>query len=420
MVTDLVLQRSACKVVYFLIWGIWIMLLLYICIAAGAFFILFWCAQLVFFRLHMNWTNRIIPSDEQDENVGVSIIHPIKDLDFELEKNLESWFRQNYTGPVQHIFSFQDPNDPAIPVVRSVIQNHPSVDCQITINPVMHGLNGKSSNMVHGMKLARYDIVLFGDSDVRVKQDFIVKMVRPLKDEKVGITTCGQVNIGGTDFWTRFFTFAQNSETDFIWAFLTKLGMDLGATGAAFAMRKKLLMEIGGLEAFGGSLLEDLHLGNTLFKMGYKLILGPFIECHVSKLPKEKSLNYARRIGVGIKAHIAVELPTFILMIFWYWIIFLLGFIFADPFVLYLSLIFMVLRIFDGVMMRILTKNRIMLTDVITPLFFDLFATFYLLFSISNPYVVWRGIKYSVKKGGFIEAAVVEELKEFEEEEINI
>ncbi len=396
------------------------MLLLYICIAAGAFFILFWCAQLVFFRLHMNWTNRIIPSDEQDENVGVSIIHPIKDLDFELEKNLESWFRQNYTGPVQHIFSFQDPNDPAIPVVRSVIQNHPSVDCQITINPVMHGLNGKSSNMVHGMKLARYDIVLFGDSDVRVKQDFIVKMVRPLKDEKVGITTCGQVNIGGTDFWTRFFTFAQNSETDFIWAFLTKLGMDLGATGAAFAMRKKLLMEIGGLEAFGGSLLEDLHLGNTLFKMGYKLILGPFIECHVSKLPKEKSLNYARRIGVGIKAHIAVELPTFILMIFWYWIIFLLGFIFADPFVLYLSLIFMVLRIFDGVMMRILTKNRIMLTDVITPLFFDLFATFYLLFSISNPYVVWRGIKYSVKKGGFIEAAVVEELKEFEEEEINI
>ena len=137
------------------------MVLLYISIAVGAFFILFWCSQLIFFRLHMNWTYRIIPSDEQDEDTGVSVIHPIKDLDFELEKNLESWFRQNYTGPVQHIFSFQDPDDPAIPVVRKVMAYRPEIDCTITVNPVIPGLNGKSSNMVHGMRLAKYDIVLF-------------------------------------------------------------------------------------------------------------------------------------------------------------------------------------------------------------------------------------------------------------------
>lgn len=381
-------------------------MLLYIALAVGALFVLFWCAQLIFFRLHMNWTNLIIPSDEEDESVGVSIIHPIKDLDFELKKNLESWFRQNYTGPVQHIFSFQTPDDPALPIVQSIIDEHPDVDCQVIINPVIEGLNGKSSNMVYGMKRAVYDIVLFGDSDIRVKQDFILKMVRPLKEEKVGMTTCGQVNIGGRDFWTRFFTFTQNTETDFIWAFLTKLGIDVGATGAAFAMKKKVIEEVGGLEAFGGSLLEDLHLGNTLYKMGYKLILGPFIECHVQKLEREKSFNYARRIAVGIKAHIAVELPAFVLMMFWYWIIFFLGIIFVNPYVIYLSFIYMSLRIIHGLMMRVLTKNSIMLTDVITPLFFDLFATFYLLFSIRNKSISWRGIEYSVKKGGYIENIV--------------
>lgn len=396
-------------------------MLLYVALAIGAFFILFWCAQLIFFRLHMNWTNLIIPSDEDDETAGVSVIHPIKDLDFELDKNLESWFRQNYRGPVQHIFSFQTPDDPAIPVVQSVMDLHPDIDCRIIVNPVITGLNGKSSNMVYGVKQAKYDLLLFGDSDIRIKQDFIVKMVRPLKKEKVGMTTCGQVNIGGRDFWTRFFTFTQNSETDFIWAFLTKLGVDLGATGAAFAMRKQLLAEVGGLEAFGSSLLEDLHLGNTLYKMGYKLILGPFIECHVQKLGKEKSFNYARRLAVGIKAHIAVELPSFILMIFWYWIIFLIGIIFSNPYVVYLSFIFMALRVIHGLIMRVLTKNRIMLTDIVTPLFFDLFATFYLIFSISNSSVEWRGIKYEVKKGGYIEDAVegVEEI-ELEEEEANV
>lgn len=393
-------------------------MLLYISLAVGAFFALFWCAQLIFFRLHMNWTNLIIPSDDEDELVGVSIIHPIKDLDFELEKNIESWFRQNYTGPIQHIFSFQTPNDPAIPVVQSIIDKHPDIDCQIIVNPVIAGLNGKSSNMVYGVKRAIYDIVLFGDSDIRVKQDFIVKMVRPLKKEKVGMTTCGQVNIGGSDFWTRFFTFTQNSETDFIWAFLTKLGVDVGATGAAFAMRKQVLEEVGGLEAFGDSLLEDLHLGNTLYKMGYKLILGPFIECHVQKLGREKSFNYARRIAAGIKAHIAVELPAFVLMMFWYWIIFLLGLIFADPYVVYLSFIYMTLRVIHGLIMRVLTKNKIMLTDVITPLFFDLFATFYLLFSIRSSSINWRGIEYSVKKGGYIESTIydIEDYDELEED----
>lgn len=382
----------------------------YVAVAVGILFCSFWAAQLVFVRLHLNWTNKLMKSAEEDKAVGVSIIHPIKDLDFELEKNLESWYVQDYKGPVEHIFSFQDPEDPAIPVVKSFIGRYPQIESQIIVNPVMPGLNGKSSNMVNGMKLSKYDIVLFGDSDVRIRPDFILKMVRPLKDEKVGITTCGQINSGGRDFWTRFFTFMQNNETVFIWALMTKIGMDLGATGAAFAMRKKLLREIGGLEAFGGSLLEDLHLGNTLYKMGYKLVLGPFIECHVDKLGKEKSLNYAKRIAVGVKTHLAFELPTFIIMVFWYWIIFILGAVSGNPGVIYLSFAFMGLRTLQALIMRLLTNNRILPVDFIMGLFFDLFGTFYLVYSLKNPFVSWRGIKYEVKKGGFIDGAVAEDV----------
>lgn len=388
----------------------------YVTLGLGVLFCLFWIAQLVFVKLHLNWTNRIIESGEEDEKVGVTIIHPIKDLDFELEQNLESWFSQDYRGPVQHIFSFQEEGDPAIEVVRGFIERFPTIESHIIVNPVIPGLNGKSSNMVNAMKQAKYDIVLFGDSDIRIRKDFIIKMVRPLKDEKVGITTCGQINIGGTDFWTRFFTFLQNHETDFIWAFLTKLGMDLGATGAAFAMRKKLLRELGGLEAFGSSLLEDLHLGNTLFKMGYKLVLGPFLECHVRKLDREKSFNYAKRLGVGIKTHLAFELPTFVIMLFWYWILMIIAVVIGNTDMLYLTFGFVGLRCLHGLAMRVVTKNRIMLKDAIMGPFFDLFGTFYLLYSFNNPFVTWRGIKYEVKKGGFIEDTVMEEVVLEEEE----
>ncbi len=369
----------------------------------GLVFCGFWIAQLVFVFLHLKWSNTIIQSDERDVNVPVTVIHPIKDLDFEFEKNLESWMNQNYKGKVQHIFSFQEPDDPAIKVVEKVKEQYPDKDITIIVNPVIEGLNGKSSNMVHGMKLAKYDIVVFGDSDIRIKEDFLVKMVRPLSDESVGITTCGQINIGGKDFWTRFFSFLQNSETDFMWAFFTKLGFDVGATGAAFGMRKKLLQDIGGLEAFGNSLLEDIHLGNTLYRLGYKIVLGPFIECHIDKLAKEKSFNYAKRIAIGIKTHIAVDLPAFVLLLFWYWALFFSALFLQDVKLLSMALFFMLVRTVHGIIGRKITMNKILPVDIIMPLFFDLFGTFYLFYAFKEPHVSWRGIVYKVKKGGFIE-----------------
>ena len=374
----------------------------YVFVGASIIFCFYWGAQILFAIKHKKYSMTLIDSDEQDLNTPVSIIHPIKDLDFELEKNLDSWMKQNYKGKVEHIFSFQDPNDPAIPVVKELMSKYPDIDYKIIVNPVMQGLNGKSSNMVHGVRQSKYDMLLFIDSDIRVMPDFIVKMIRPLKDENTGITTCGQINIGGKDFWTRFFTFMQNTETDFMWAMFTKIGMDVGATGAAFAMRKDLLMKIGGLEAFGGSLLEDLHLGNTLYKMGYKIVLGPFIECHVDKLGKEKSFNYAKRIATGIKAHIALELPAFVLMLFWYWIILFAGIIMSDSRIIYLGCLLVLIRMIHSALTRIVTGNKLYLKDFIMGPMLDMIGTFYLIFAKGVSSVEWRGIKYDVKAGGFI------------------
>jgi hypothetical protein len=104
-------------------------------------------------------------------------------------------------------------------------------------------------------------------------------------------------------------------------------------------------------------------------------------------------------------------------MLFWYWVIFILALAFGDTRILYLSFIFMGLRTIQGMAMRVISKNRIFAVDIVMGIFFDLFGTFYLLYSINNPFVTWRGIKYKVKKGGYIENAVVEE-PALEEEEV--
>jgi ceramide glucosyltransferase len=379
--------------------------MIYVALALGAVFGTYWVAQIVFVWLHVRWTRRLLSPDAQHPEPPITFIHPIKDLDPDLDDNLASCMTQDYLGEVQHIFSFQTPDDPAIPVIEQWQAAHPAQDITIIVNPRQKGLSGKSSNMVCGLTIARHDLVLFSDSDVRVERDFIRKMIRPLSDPKVGVTTCGQVNVGGRTFWTRFFTFLQNCETDFNWAFLTQLGMDVGITGAAFAMRRGVIGEIGGLERFGGSLLEDLFLGNLLYGKGYRIVLGPFVACHQTELPREKSINYAKRLAIGIKAHIAVEAPLFVVMLGWHWALFLIALATGDARLLALALFFLALRTVQGLAQRVVTGNRVLPVDVVLPLFFDAFGLFFLLYPYSEPTVTWRGITYRIKAGGYIDEA---------------
>jgi len=379
------------------------MLLIYVAIVLGACFCTYWVAQVVFVHLHMAWTRRPMLPDARFAEPPVTLIHPIKDLDHELGENLASWAAQDYRGAVQHVFSFQAADDPAIPVIRQWASAHPEQDVAVIVNPRQKGLNGKSSNMVCGLRTARHEMVLFADSDVRVRPDFIRKMIRPLLDEKVGVTTCGQVDIGGRRFWTRFFTFLQNCETDFNWAFLTRLGMDVGITGAAFAMRRGVIAEVGGLERFGGSLLEDMFLGNLLYDRGYRIVLGPFVECYVDELGREKSINYAKRLAIGIRTHIAVEAPLFVAMLGWYWALLFTALVLAKWSLALIALGFMAFRTVQGLAQRVVTGNRIVPIDFVMPLFFDVFGVFYLLYPFSEPTVTWRGITYRIRAGGYID-----------------
>jgi ceramide glucosyltransferase len=377
--------------------------MVYLALILGGIFLTYWAAQLVFAHRHVQWTDTLQPFHEKDEPKSVSVIHPIKDLDFELERNLDSWLSQDYCGPVEHIFSFQDAADPALPVIRGLPARHPAADLKILVNPLLPGLNGKISNMVHGLKAARHEIIVFGDSDTRVQPDFLVKMVRPLANEKVGVTTCGQLNIGGRDFWTRFFTYLQNCETDFYWALFAWLGLNVGITGAAFAMRRALLEEIGGLQRFGGTLLEDTFLGSLLYRKKLRIVLGPFVECHVDRLKKDKSFNYLKMVAIGIRRHIPLETVGYAFLLSWYWLLFLVALVSLNYTLFGLSLGFMGCRTGVGLFQRVVTKNQILPVDLAMPLLFDLLMTSYLLFPFRTHQVTWRGVRYRLSGNGNIE-----------------
>ena len=51
----------------------------------------------------------------------VSILKPLSGVEAQLSENIETYLNQDYAGKIQVIFGVQDPDDSAIPVVKSLI-----------------------------------------------------------------------------------------------------------------------------------------------------------------------------------------------------------------------------------------------------------------------------------------------------------
>lgn len=105
----------------------------------------------------------------------VLIIRPLKGIEPEMYTCLESSFRQDYpVAKFEILFCVDDRDDPAIPVVQSLLERYPEVNAQILVsnhdsnqNSTQHfGPNPKVNNLAKGFAAAQHDILWVMDSNV--------------------------------------------------------------------------------------------------------------------------------------------------------------------------------------------------------------------------------------------------------------
>ena len=211
---------------------------------------------------------------------AVAILKPLKGCDATSRESLQSWLRQNYSGPVQILFGVADENDPICEIVRALLAENPQADAQLVVCKNLRGVNAKAAKLAQLEKLAQHELIVICDADVRVPPDFLANLVAPLRDEKTALVNCfyrlanpvttamrWEAVAVNADFWSQVLQAQMLKPLDF-------------ALGAAILVRRSALAAAGGFEALADCLADDYQLGNRVAKNKQRIALCPVVvEC---------------------------------------------------------------------------------------------------------------------------------------------
>jgi ceramide glucosyltransferase len=201
----------------------------------------------------------------------ISILKPLKGVDSELERNLDSFFKLDY--PLYELlFSVASPEDPAAAIAEKLIALHPDIPARLIVGDVNLGPNPKVNNIIRSYSVARCDYVLISDSNVRVEPDYLKRLMAHFENG-VGIVTSIVAGIEARGFGGAL-------ESVFLNTFYAR-GMFLAqwagkpcVIGKSMLFRKSTAERFGGMKALSSFLAEDYMAGYAMKRLGLRVVIA--------------------------------------------------------------------------------------------------------------------------------------------------
>ncbi len=204
---------------------------------------------------------------------AVSVLKPVRGVDFGSSENFASFCRQEYPD-YEILFAVNDYADPAVPLVHRVIAEFPKCKIRLLVGAEHLGANLKVNKLARLGREARNHVVVLTDGDVRVGPHFLREVVAPLAERKTGAVTSFYRGITEENIGAEIE--AVGASSDFFAGVLMAEwteGISF-ALGASIATTKEWLGKMGGLEAIADTLADDYELGNRIAKAGGEVVLS--------------------------------------------------------------------------------------------------------------------------------------------------
>lgn len=247
-------------------YGLWREVLLLVAAAPFVYYILAIFAALRFFRRKQTPTR-------PDYTPPASLLKPVRGVDFGSYENFTSFCKQDYPD-YEILFAVNDENDPAMPLIRQIIEEFPQKRIRLFTSAQELGANRKVNKLAMLTREAQHDVLVLTDGDVRVAPDYLREVVAPLRDKKVAAVTSFYRAIAEDNFGARLE--AIGAASDFFAGVLMaqwKEGVRF-ALGASIATTKEWVRKMGGFESIADTLADDYELGLRIANAGGQIVLS--------------------------------------------------------------------------------------------------------------------------------------------------
>jgi len=216
---------------------------------------------------------------------GLSVLKPLHGMEPGLERNIESFFEQDYPE-FELLFCARQESDEGLQLARRVGARYPQVEARYVTcgEPTANFHNAKVYSLAKLDSVAKHELFITSDADVRVKKDYLRRMAQNLKDPRMGLASCvylGTTDAGaGAGFSAQLDAVGKSVEMTSGVLVADMLEGTKFALGASMAVRRESFQKAGGFEELGQFYADDFVLGNRLAAQG----VGVRMATHVIRL----------------------------------------------------------------------------------------------------------------------------------------
>ena len=204
---------------------------------------------------------------------AVSLLKPVRGVDFGSYENFASFCRQEYAD-YEILFGVGGDADPSVPLIQRLMKDFPQRRIRLFIGAERIGANRKVSMLARLAREAQHEILVLTDGDVRVTPTYLREVVAPFADRSVGAVTSFYRGIAEKNLGAELE--AIGAASDFFAGVLMANWME-GITfglGASIVTTKEWVAKIGGFAAIADMLADDYELGHRIVKAGGRILLS--------------------------------------------------------------------------------------------------------------------------------------------------
>lgn len=253
----------------------------------------------------------------------LSILVPARNEEKNIGRCIQSLLAQDYPSFEVLVLDDQS-NDGTLAILRQMAESQPKLKV-LTGSPPPEDQSGKNWACSQLARQARGDLLLFTDADTFYQPQSLREIVTALIGEQADLLTGfphQQVLTWGERMLVPFFTWASISFIPLWLSYRIRVQTFVVAVGQMMLFRRNAYQKIGGHEALGKAIVDDLMLARKINAAGLRwrvVRLSDLISCRMYHGGRESIEGFTKNLFAAFDFRLLIYLFVFLWLAILFW-----------------------------------------------------------------------------------------------------